>query len=119
AGRIINEEAERMRRLVEDLLYLSQIESGQVRMEHDVVDVGRLVEHAVERVGRRAEDAGQTLELMVAPWLPPVLGDERRLEQVLANLLDNALRYTPRGGTIRVEATQAGDEIALSVHNSG
>jgi signal transduction histidine kinase len=119
AGRIINEEAERMRRLVEDLLYLSQIESGQVRMEHGVVDVGRLLEHSVERASRRALEGGQVLELLAPPHLPAVLGDERRLEQVLANLLDNALRYTPRGGIIRVEAKRDGEEIAFSVHNSG
>ncbi len=119
AGRIINEEAERMRRLVEDLLYLSQIESGQVRMEHEIVDVGALLEHAVERAGRRAQEAGLTLEFMASPQLAPVMGDERRLEQVLANLLDNALRYTPQGGTIRVQAEQEGDTIAFSVHNTG
>jgi signal transduction histidine kinase len=119
AGRIINEEADRMRRLVEDLLYLSQIESGQVRMEHEPVDVYALLQNALERVSRRAQENGQQLELMASRSLPHVLGDERRLEQVLGNLLDNALRYTPRSGTIRLEARPLGDQISVAVHNTG
>lgn len=119
AARIINEEAERMRQLVEDLLYLSQIESGQVRMEHEPVDVGTLLVNAIERVGRRAEQGGQVLELTAPTGLPRVLGDERRLEQVLGNLLDNAIRYTPRGGVIRLQAALQGDRIVTTVHNAG
>jgi signal transduction histidine kinase len=119
AGRIINEEAERMRRLVEDLLYLSQIETGQVRMDHEPVNVGALLYNSLERVSRRAEAGGQRLELSAPQGLPLVIGDERRLEQVLGNLLDNAMRYTPRGGVIRLQAGRAGDQIAVSVHNTG
>lgn len=119
AARIINVEAERMRRLVEDLLYLSQIESGQVRMEHEPVDIGMLLRDALERVERRALEGGQNLALDLQTGLPPVVGDERRLEQVVSNLLDNALRYTPRGGAIRVRASLAGNQIEIAVHNSG
>jgi signal transduction histidine kinase len=119
AGRIINDEAERMRRLVEDLLYLSQIESGQVRMEHEPIDVGLLLQNALERISHRAQEGNRSLELFVQPDLPLVIGDERRLEQVLANLLDNALRYTPSGGTIRLQAQRQGGQIAIAVHNTG
>jgi signal transduction histidine kinase len=119
AGRIINEEAERMRRLVEDLLYLSQIESGQVRMEHEPVNVRALLYNCLERIVRRAQEAGLELRLQAADALPPVIGDERRLEQVVTNLLDNALRYTPRGGQIRLRARFQQGKIEVSVHNTG
>ncbi|HTE83415.1 MAG TPA: ATP-binding protein, partial [Dehalococcoidia bacterium] len=119
AGRIINEEADRMRRLVEDLLYLSQIESGQVSMEHRPVDVRALLYNSLERVSHRASDGGQILELAAAENLPPIIGDERRLEQVLGNLLDNALRYTPRGGYIRLAARSDAGRVSLSVRNTG
>jgi signal transduction histidine kinase len=119
AGRIINEEADRMRRLVEDLLYLSQIESGQVAMEHLPVDVRRLLQNSIERISRRATLGGQTLELAAPENLPPVVGDVRRLEQVLGNLLDNALRYTPRDGYIRLAAWQDDGRVTISVHNTG
>ncbi|MGI8551011.1 MAG: sensor histidine kinase, partial [Dehalococcoidia bacterium] len=104
AARIINDEAERMRRLVEDLLYLSQIESGQVRMEHEPVDIARLLQNSVERIERRAHEGGQQVVLNTPFGLPAVIGDERRLEQVVSNFLDNALRYTPPGGLIDVQA---------------
>ena len=119
AARIINQEAERMRRLVEDLLYLSQIESGQVRMEHESVDIGELLRDAIERVERRAEDGGQELVLEAPRMLPHVMGDGRRLEQVLSNFLDNALRYTPRGGRITLRAITGAGWITLAVHNTG
>jgi signal transduction histidine kinase len=119
AGRIINEEADRMRRLVEDLLYLSQIESGQVGVDRAPVDVRSLLYNSLERVSRRAAQGGQILELAVSDGLPPITGDERRLEQVLGNLLDNALRYTPRDGTIRLGARLESGRVAISVHNTG
>jgi signal transduction histidine kinase len=119
AARIINDEAERMRRLVEDLLYLSQIESGQVRMEHEPVDIGMLLRDSLERVERRALEGGQQLVLEMPARLPPVIGDERRLEQVVSNLLDNALRYTPRGGSVRLRGVQTGEQIEIAVLNSG
>lgn len=119
AARIINDEAERMRRLVEDLLYLSQIESGQVRMDHEPVDIQRLLYNSLERVVRRAQEAGLQLRLVVPDGLPPVIGDERRLEQVVSNLMDNALRYTPRGGLIQLRAALRAGNIEVAVHNSG
>ena len=119
AARIINVEAERMRRLVEDLLYLSQIESGQVRMEHEPVDMGMLLRDSLERVERRSLDGGKALVLDLQQGLPPVIGDERRLEQVVSNLLDNALRYTPRGGEVRLRASCVANRIEIAVHNTG
>jgi signal transduction histidine kinase len=119
AARIINEESERMRRLVEDLLYLSQIESGQLALERQPVEVATLFASSVERIQFRLEESGKTLTVDCPPSLPPINADARRIEQVLANLLDNALRHTPPGGTITLQATRQGGRVALSVHNTG
>jgi signal transduction histidine kinase len=119
AARIINEEAERMRRLVEDLLYLSQLESGQLRMEMGEVEVTGLLHDAAERVEWQLRNRETKFRLNIAPALPPVTGDKRRLEQVLANLLDNAVRHTPAGGTITLQGEQRGGNVILSVHNTG
>ena len=119
AARIINEEADRMRRLVEDLLYLSQLESGQLRMEMSAVDVPALLRDAAERVTWQLRESDTRFRLNAAPDLPAVNGDKRRLEQVLANLLDNAVRHTPPGGTITLEGERRDNVLVLSVHNTG
>lgn len=119
ASRIINEEANRMRALVDDLLLLSQIESGQVAMEHAHVDLVTLIERTVERFQWALRDAGVESRLRFGS-VPPVHGDERRLEQVFSNLIENAVRHTPRGGVVTVTATTAGDGgVRIGVHNSG
>lgn len=118
AGRIINEEAQRMRRLVEDLLYLSQIESGQVVMEKRPVAVRPLLETCAERLQWQLRESGAALRLEV-PDLPPISGDEYRLEQVFTNLLDNAVQHTPANGEITVRAVQRGQYMAVTVHNTG
>ncbi|MGE0538639.1 MAG: sensor histidine kinase [Dehalococcoidia bacterium] len=119
AARIINDEADRMRRLVEDLLYLSQLESGQLRMDMGTVDVPALLRDAAERVTWQLRDSNTTFRLNIAPGLPAITGDIRRLEQVLANLLDNAVRHTPAGGTITLQGEERNNTVILSVHNTG
>ncbi|HUX87759.1 MAG TPA: ATP-binding protein [Chloroflexota bacterium] len=134
AGRIIGEEATRMHRLVEDLLYLSKIESGQVRIERSDLDLPELLHTCVRLVQREAENAGLALEVDTPP-VPSVSADGHRLQQVFVNLLDNALKHTPPGGKIQVKAYAEPDRIvridevgrrkagqnwiAVDVHNTG
>jgi two-component system sensor histidine kinase ResE len=130
AGRVISEEAERMRRLVEDLLYLGRIESGEAQIERHPVDLAELASAARLRFAFRAEDAGVELRVQ-APDGVPIVGDPHRLAQVLDNLLDNAFKHTPPGGSVTVsvqaEAPATGSTRAprvtpralLAVHNSG
>jgi signal transduction histidine kinase len=134
AGRIIGEEAERMRRLVEDLLYLSRIESGDVALQRDPVDLTELARAAQARFLFRAHESGINFEVK-APLAVTVLGDSHRIGQVLDNLVENAFKYTPPTGAVTVSVT---DEVAgagravssarpvrptrtavLTVHNSG
>ncbi len=119
AARVIYEESERMRRLVEDLLYLSRLESGQLQLERTTLSVPALLQDAAERVEWQLHDSGRTLRVQSAIDLPAIAGDKRRLEQVLANLLDNAVRYTPAGGCITLAARWSRDSVTISVHNTG
>jgi signal transduction histidine kinase len=119
ASRIINQEANRMRALVDDLLLLSQIESGQMAMEHAHVDLVTLLKRTMERFQWALRDADVDSRLRFGS-VPPVHGDERRLEQVFSNLIENAVRHTPRGGIVTVTATTAPDgSVRVGVHNSG
>ena len=101
AGRVINEEAERMRRLVEDLLELSKIESGQVRLELEPCELEILAHQSAERAERRAEDQEVELALAVED-VPLVRADGRWVERAVDNLLDNALKHTPSGGRVTI-----------------
>lgn len=118
AGRIIHEEALRMRRLVEDLLYLSRVEARDVTGTRRSVDVAGLLRETARRLQLTAEQRQLRLALDV-PDLPPVLGDADELDHLLGNLLENAGKYTPPGGAITVTARAAGSRLVVSVHNTG
>src|ERR1700687_6137486 len=131
AGRIIGEEAERMRRVIEDLLYLGRIESGDASLLRNPVDLAELARAAEARFLFRAQEGGITFEVY-APDPVTILGDPHRLGQVLDNLLENAFKYTPPTGRVELSATMPGPRAAapgrgpraprsaiLSVHNTG
>jgi two-component system sensor histidine kinase ResE len=118
AGRIINEEAQRMRRLVDDLIELSRLESGQIAIDREPVDLTDLLQDCGRRYERQARDGGASLSLDV-PELPDVSGDGRRLDQVFSNLIENAVRHTPSGGSVNVRAAAQNGVVRVAVHNTG
>ena len=119
ALRAIHAETGRLERLTADLLDLALLDTGQVSMSLEAVPTGELLRGVHERFAPKAEGAAITLDTNVSPDLPPVRADGLRLEQVLVNLVDNALRYTPAGGTVRMGARVQGREIELCVADSG
>jgi len=102
---IIHDEAGRMARMATELLDLARIESGQIAMRREPVDIGTLLENVVERFRLRAEGAQISLTAQFM-GLPSVSGDGDRLAQVFNNLLDNALKHTPPGGKVTLTAQQ-------------
>lgn len=117
SARIIKEDATRMERMVEDLLDLSKIESGQVQMDVETLQLTEIIEGAVKRARQRG--AGSALCLQVADEPHYARADPHRIEQVLDNLLTNALHHTPSGGRITVSVARRGDETRVCVHNTG
>jgi len=106
--------------IVNDLLDIARIEAGKFHLEEGVVDVARIVDAAGRMVRERAEQADLTLSCEVAPDLPALRGDQRRLKQVLLNLLANAVKFTPAGGRIDVTARRAPDgAVVLTVADTG
>jgi len=106
-------------RLVGDLHQLALADSGRLSIQSVPLRLDRVIEGIVETIGVQAEDSGLTLETSVSPDLPPVAADGQRIEQVLLNLLANAIRHTPTGGSLQIEALQAGQEVEVSVCDTG
>ena len=101
---IIREHARRLARLTDDLLKLSRIEAGRLELELRPISVEALVNGCVETARLKAEAKGLRINVELPEGLPPVRGDGAQLGEVLQNLLDNALQYTPPGGQIDVTA---------------
>ncbi len=116
---LILSEAERLSKLVSDLLDLSQLESGQLSLHLGEVQLEEVIRGVARRMRPRFEEAGIALELRPDPGLPPARADEGRLEQVLYNLLDNAVKFTPRGGEVVVELAAAGPDLEVRVRDTG
>jgi signal transduction histidine kinase len=93
----VDHDADRVTALLARLLEVSRVDAGRVQLHRTRLDLGALVAGTVERVGRREDAHDRELRLEVADGLPPILGDADRLEQVVTNLLDNALREAPEG----------------------
>src|SRR5215813_2910651 len=105
--------------LVNDVLDLSRVDTRHLILEEDVVDLGDSIAGATTMVALRAEEAGIALRNMVASDLPLLRADPRRLRQVLLNLLSNALKFTPKGGTVTLTAERRGADIAIAVADTG
>ena len=106
-------------RLIEDLLDLSRIATGRMRLDFDVVDLNAVVDAAVETV--RPAASAKNIELVVTPdpSLGTIMGAADRLQQVVWNLLMNAVKFTPHGGTVRVSVQQAGGMAEIVVADTG
>jgi two-component system OmpR family sensor kinase len=100
---IISNEANRMSRLVDELLDLARIESGQIGMIRKPVYLAKILRACVEKFAPRAREGNIELELDT-PALPPVIGDKDRLAQVFTNLVDNALKHAPPAGKVTIRA---------------
>ncbi len=122
---IILKQSDRLNLILDDLLQLSQIESGQVLFKRDPVSLRSVVERTVALIQPIVDKKGHHFTVSVPDLLPSVLGDEERLVQVLTNLLDNAVKYTPDRGTISIAGRHPasdgtpGDLVELTVSDNG
>jgi signal transduction histidine kinase len=116
---IIGTSAERILGLVNRLLDLSRLRSGVLPLESRPVNLALVVERVLEELRPQAETAGVRLEAQREGSDLVVEGDEERLAEVVINLATNALRFTPRGGEIRVRLGEAGREVLVAVEDTG
>lgn len=117
--RTIEEHADRLTKMVDDLLDLSEIESGHRPARLEPTDVAPLLASTIRSLSPMAAERGVALEVAVAAGLPKVMADGDQLRQVLANLLDNAIKYTERGGRVEVSAEEWDGGLRVSVRDTG
>ena len=117
---IIDRQAERLSRLIDDLLILSDLELGKMPVRRRPVVLEPIVREVADLLAEPARRGGVALEISVSPGLH-VQGDPDRLTQVVSNLLDNAIKYTPDGGRVRIAArgVEDGKMVELSVEDTG
>jgi heavy metal sensor kinase len=112
------DESQRLTRLAEQLLFLSRQEAGMMQIEREEVRLDALLKDVVDQFEGPAHEAG--IALSIEPLEPcSVHGDDVRLSQVFFNALDNAIRYTPRGGRVAVRARPAGSRVRIEVEDTG
>ncbi len=115
----IDHEVDALAQLVSELLELSRIESGKVPLQLRPVAPAVLVEEAVERLRLQAERGGLRTRVSLPPDLRPVLADPIRIQQVLVNLIHNAIKFTPSGGEIAISAEVSDDQVVFCVRDTG
>ncbi len=122
--RTLNRETDRLVVLIEDLLTISRMEAGSMIPQPVELDLNRLAQGLVEDRQRLFADRGLTLQVGMDGHLPRVRADERMISQVVANLMTNALNYTPAGGTVRLSTKAENDQqgrrwVVVSVSDNG
>lgn len=115
---VLHRQTDRLRRLIEDLMLLARLEAREFTLRPEPVDLTAHVKGVVEAYRPRTEAAAVRLELDAEP-VGVVEVDPDRVSQILGNLLDNALRYTPEGGSVTVGVRRAGDGVLLEVSDTG
>jgi PAS domain S-box-containing protein len=115
---IIGRNSERLLRLINDLLFIAQIEDGQLTVEHDHVDLGAIIAQALTAAAPIAK-AGNVELIGVEGISLPITGDGGRLAQLLDNLVSNAVKFSPAGGSVEVDAGSSADAVWIEVRDTG
>jgi PAS domain S-box-containing protein len=116
---IIQSQVNALRRLAEDLMEVSRLEGGQVGVNLEPVDLRDVVQRTVQGLQDEARARRLRLEVILPHGSLPVRIDPDRFQQVLLNLIGNAIKYTPEGGTVWIKPTQEGGEVVLRVEDTG
>jgi signal transduction histidine kinase len=116
---IITKEAGKLEALVDDLLELSRIETGRLKLSTTAVSLDKELEEIFETFKEKAAQQGIQLELRVGELLPVIEADANRLRRVFGNLLDNAIKFSRKGGTIVITTQETDREVMVAIRDSG
>ncbi len=117
--KVIDSETDRMTRLVKDLLLLSSLGYSAEEESYENIDIAFLTSNIVEKLQHRAKEKKQTLTYEPVNSLPPFRGNSDRIEQVITNIITNAIKYTPQGGNILVTTIHVFDSITIKIKDTG
>ena len=117
AATIVHEESQRVLRMAQELLDLARVEAGSMSLHIGAIDLAGHLAEELEIVRPRANARSLSLDLSVPEDIPPIAADPERLHQVLDNLLDNAVKYTPEGRTVSIVAGLSGSAVETVVSN--
>src|SRR5207302_2400871 len=118
-AQLIGREVQRLRRMVRDMQQMSSLETGRVSLDLAPLNLHSLVDETLAVIGPECEQSGIAVYNQIASTTPPVLADSDRITQVLLNLLDNARRHTPSGGTLTVGAKVEEKMLLVCVSDTG
>jgi two-component system CheB/CheR fusion protein len=105
--------------IINDILDLSKVEEGKLDIEEEPVSLAGVVERVTRLMRQGLDNAGLALSVTLAPGLPEVMGDARKLDQVLLNILSNALKFTSPGGRVAIDAQHDAGGVTLIVTDTG
>ena len=117
---VIDDETERMSRLVKELLQLSRLDSHREKMNFKELEVGKILEDCVKKITLTAQAKEQTVECVYDRNTPLyIMGDRDKMQQVILNILTNSIKYTQAGGKIRLNAWKEDDVVCITVEDNG
>ncbi len=116
---IVSEEADRLATLIEDLLEVSRIESGTIKIEQEFVDIAGITQKVLIALEPLAEKKNIQLEANIPDELPKLQADESKIESVIVNLLNNAIKFTPEHGQVSICTEIANDEMLIRISDTG
>ena len=115
---MVQDSARHLLELINDVLDISKIEAGQIELAHDPFDLGTAIRKSLEKITPLADKKGLAVTALIAPSVGPIVGDPRRVEQILINLLSNAVKFTERG-EVRIESQAEDGWLVTRVIDTG
>jgi PAS domain S-box-containing protein len=115
----INRNARAQAQIIEDILDVSRIITGKLRLDIQLIDPGKIIESAIESARPAAEAKAIRLQMLLDPQAGPVSGDPNRLQQVIWNLISNAIKFTPKNGRVQVRLERINSHIEISISDTG
>jgi PAS domain S-box-containing protein len=119
AKEVVERQTRQLARLIDDLLDVSRITSGKIRLKRELCDAGTILKHAINSVHPLVSERKHNLHTDFDEGTLPLRADPTRVEQIVVNLLTNAAKYTENGGCIRLAGERTGDQIVISVEDNG